>query len=311
MPERNGITRIDGRDIKITRPEKVLFPEDGITKGDLIAYYHRVADRMLPYLRDRALAMQRYPDGITEQSFFQKKVADYYPDWIKTVIVKKEGGTVEHAVCNDAATLVYLANQACITPHIWLSRTDQLHNPDQMILDLDPSGEDFGPVVAAARELKELLDELELPAYLKATGSRGLHVVVPLDRKEEFDSVRAFARELGEILVAKDPEQYTLEQYKNKRRGRVFIDANRNAYAQTAVALYAVRARAGAPVAVPLSWSDLRRKGLRPDGVTLETVFHHFEKITDPWKDFWRHPASLRKSRKKLEELHASSHVTQ
>src|SRR5438067_994273 len=128
-----------------------------------------------------------------------------------------------------------------------------------MILDLDPSGGEFAPVVAAARELKKLLDELDLPAYLKTTGSRGLHVVVPLDRNPDFDSVRAFARSLAELVVAEDPHQYTLEQHNNKRRGRVFIDINRNAYAQTAVAPYAVRARAGAPVAVPIDWGELRR----------------------------------------------------
>jgi bifunctional non-homologous end joining protein LigD len=169
-----------------------------------------------------------------------------------------------------------------------------------MIFDFDPSGEDLAGVISGASALKELLDDLELPAYLKTTGSRGLHVLVPLDRSEDFDSVRAFARQLAEAIVARDPERYTLEQHKAKRRGRVFIDINRDAYAQTAVAPYAVRARRGAPVAVPLVWAELRKKNFRPDSVTITTIFDRLEKIEDPWKDLWRHATSLTKARTKF-----------
>jgi DNA ligase D-like protein (predicted 3'-phosphoesterase) len=181
---------------------------------------------------------------------------------------------------------MYLANQACITPHIWLSRVDQLACPDQMVFDLDPSGDSFGTVQATARSLKALLDRLGLPAYLKTTGSRGLHVAVPLRRSEEFDPVRAFARVLAEIVVSQDPGQRTLEQRKSRRRGRVFVDVNRNAYAQTVAPAYAVRARRGAPVSVPLDWDELGKEGLRPDGATIRTVFDRLQKIGDPWADF-------------------------
>jgi bifunctional non-homologous end joining protein LigD len=170
-----------------------------------------------------------------------------------------------------------------------------------MIFDLDPSTEDFAAVIDAAMLMKGLLDDLELPAYIKATGSRGLHVAVPLNPEREFDAVRAFARRMAEVIVAQDPSRYTMEQYKNKRRGRVFIDINRTAYAQTAVALYAVRARNGAPVSVPLAWSELRKKGLRPDGFTMRNVFERLDRSDDPWKDFWRHAASLDKAGRKLE----------
>jgi bifunctional non-homologous end joining protein LigD len=210
---------------------------------------------------------------------------------------------VKHVVCDDVATLVYLANQACITPHTWLSRAGKPDFPDQVILDLDPSTEDVAAVIEAAHSFKEVLDELELPAYVKATGSRGLHIAVPLDGQQDFDSVRAFARKLAEIVIARDPTRYTLEQYKSKRRGRVFVDVNRNAYAQTAVAVYAVRARRGAPVSVPLEWSELRKKNFRPDGVTMQTVFERQHRIEDAWKDFWRHATSLDKARRKLERL--------
>ena len=177
-----GVLRVGRHEIEIARPEKVLFPEDGITKGDLIEYYARIAPRILPHLRDRPLTLERYPDGIHKQRIFQKEVSSYFPKWIRRVTVKKVGGTVTHLVCNDTATLVYIANQACVTPHIFLSRIDKLDIPDQMVFDLDPQQEDFEPVRSTARAFKKLLDDLELPAYLKTTGSRGLHVVVPLQR---------------------------------------------------------------------------------------------------------------------------------
>jgi bifunctional non-homologous end joining protein LigD len=268
-----AVLRVGGHEVNITRPEKVLFREDGITKSNLIRYYQRISPWMLPYLEGRPLAMQRFPDGIDQPGFFQKAAAPYYPAWIKKATVPKAGGTVRHVICDDQATLVYLANQACITPHVWLSRIENRQYPDQMVFDLDPSREDIGAVIDAAEWLKRVLDDLQLPAFLKATGSRGLHVTVPLRPEQDFDSVRGFARTVAEIVVSHDPGRYTLEQSKNKRHGRVFIDVNRNDYAQTAGAVYAVRARNGAPVAVPLSWNELRKNHFRPDSVTLQTVF--------------------------------------
>ncbi|TMA93279.1 MAG: ATP-dependent DNA ligase [Deltaproteobacteria bacterium] len=306
------LVRIDQRDVKITRPEKILFPEDGITKRDLIDYYRRVVSWILPHLRARPIAMERYPDGINQPGFFHKTAPFYYPGWIKTVTIKKKtGGTVRHVVCDNAATLVYLANQACVTPHIWLSRIDKLDYPDQMVFDLDPSEDNFDPVKATAQSLKELLDQLGLPVYLKTTGSRGLHVAVPLKRTEVFDSVRAFARELAGVVVSREPTQRTLEQRKSMRRGRVFVDTNRNAYAQTVAPAYAVRARRGAPVSVPLDWNELRRRDLRPDGVTIRNVFDRLEKVSDPWIDFWRRGASLTGARQKFKKLNATRRIPQ
>lgn len=294
-----------GHHVKITRPGKILFPEDGITKGDLIRYYQRIGEWMLPYLEGRPLSLQRFPDGIQQPGFFQKAASPYYPSWIKRATVKKVGGTVRHVVCDDVSTLVYLANQACITLHTWLSRVDKPEFPDQMIFDLDPSTDDIQPVIEGAHSLKEVLDDLALPAYLRTTGSRGLHVTVPLGRKQDFDTVREFARKVAEIVVARNPHQYTLEQYKNKRGDRVFVDINRNAYAQTAVAVYSVRARRGAPVSVPLEWEEIRKKGFRADGITIENVFERLSSIPDPWKKFWRNPASLDKAGNILERKHA------
>ncbi len=290
-------------DVKITRPSKILFPKEGITKGELVDYYRRIAPRMIPHLIGRPLAMQRFPDGIDKFGFFQKAAAPYYPDWIRKVTVKKAGGTVQHVICDDPDALVYLANQACIVFHTWLSRADRIHFPDQLIFDLDRSSAPAAAVIDGAHLIKQVLDELELPAFLKATGGSGLHVVVPLDRKHDFEAVRAFARSVAECVIERDPARYTLEVHKAKRGRRVFIDINRNAYAQTAVAPYSVRARDGAPLAIPIAWSDLRKRNFHPDSVTIRDAL---DQARDPWKDIYRHAASIDRARRKLENRHAA-----
>ena len=293
--------RIGRRVLKITHPGKALFPDDGVTKEELVTYYERIASWMLPHVRGRPVAMERYPDGIDKPGFFQKDASPYFPDWIKTATVKKTGGIVRHVICNDAATLMYLASQGCVTPHVWLSRIDKLTYPDQMVFDLDPSGGTFEIVKSTAASLKAVLDNLDLPAFVKTTGSRGLHVVVPLKRTEPFDAVRDFARELAAVVVSQAPRQRTLELVKSRRRGRVFVDTNRIAYAQTMAPAYAVRARRGAPVSLPLDWSELQEAGLRPDGATIRNVFDRLETTGDPWHDFWRHGVSLRGPRARFE----------
>jgi bifunctional non-homologous end joining protein LigD len=298
-----GVVRVDRREIELSRPEKVLFPEDGITKGDLVEYYARIAPRMLPYLRDRPLTLERYPNGIHTKRFFQKEVSSYFPKWIRTVTVEKVGGTVTHVVCNDTATLVYIANQACVTPHIFLSRTDKLDIPDQLVFDLDPQADDFEVVRSTALDFKQLLDELELPAFLKTTGSRGLHVVVPLQRRESYHAVRAFGRELAGIIVSQAPRARTMEQLKANRGKRVFIDTNRNGYAQLVAPAYAVRARKGAPVSIPLAWGELKKKDLRSNRFTIGTIFGRLSRTPDPWADFWQSGVSLVAARQRLGRL--------
>jgi DNA ligase D-like protein (predicted polymerase) len=201
---------------------------------------------MRPHLVERPLVMERLPDGIAGEAFYQKQVGGHFPDWITTLRVRrKRGGSQELVVCDRKATLAYLADQACLTPHLWLSRRDRLDTPDQLVIDLDPPGRDFAPVRRAALYVKELLDELELFALVKTTGSRGLHVHLPLRREQEFSAVRAFARDLAALLVRRHPQQLTTAARKAARHGRVYLDVARNAYAQTAVAPYAVRAREG------------------------------------------------------------------
>jgi bifunctional non-homologous end joining protein LigD len=296
--------------VKITHRGKVLFPDDGITKEELVDYYRRVAAWMLPHVRGRPVAMERYPDGIGKPGFFQKDASPPFPEWIRTATVKKTGGVVRHVICDDAATLVYLASQACVTPHAWLSRVDKLAYPDQMVFDLDPSGDSFDMVKSTAESLKAVLDDIGLPAFVKTTGSRGLHIAVPLKRTEEFDTVRGFARGLAAIVVSQASDQRTLELLKSKRHGRVFVDTNRNAYAQTMAPAFAVRARRGAPVSFPIDWSDLRRLDLRPDGTTIRNVFERLARTGDPWHDFRRHSISLKGPRAKLEAWDAARSVS-
>jgi bifunctional non-homologous end joining protein LigD len=302
--------RIGRREVKITHPGKILFPDDGVTKKELVEYYRRVATWMLPHVRGRPVAMERYPDAIDKPGFFQKDASPYFPDWIMTATVKKAGGVVRHVICDDAPTLVYLASQACVTPHVWLSRVDKLMYPDQMVFDLDPSGPSFDLVKSTAESLKAVLAEVGLPAFVKTTGSRGLHIAVPLRRTEEFDMVRDFARELAAVVVSQAPRQRTLELLKSKRRGRVFMDTNRNAYAQNVAPAFAVRARRGAPVSCPIDWGELRQRDLRPDGTTIRNVFDRLEKTGDPWHDFWRHSVSLKGPRARFEEWDAARSVS-
>ncbi|HEU5001647.1 MAG TPA: non-homologous end-joining DNA ligase [Actinomycetota bacterium] len=262
-----------GRAVPVSRPGKVLFPEDGITKRDLAEYYAAVAELMVPYLTGRPIAMERFPDGLGGQRFYQKKLPSSAPEWVHRAVVSKKGGELTQAIGADAATLVWLADQACITPHIWLSRIDEPMNPDLLIFDLDPPGYDaFGEAQRVALAVRDLLSDLTLSCVAKTTGGKGIHVVVPLDRSADYGAVRAFADTAGQVLAGRDPERLTTEFRKEQRQGRLFMDTTRNAYAQHVVAPYAVRARPGAPVATPLTWEEVEDRRLRPEHFTLRSV---------------------------------------
>lgn len=297
---------VDGQAVKLSSLDKVYYPDEGITKGDVVDYYHRVAPTMLPHLRDRPLSMQRFPDGIAAPGFYQKEVPDYFPDWIRRVpvLVEEEGQEQPQVVCDDAATLVYLANQGCITPHLWLSRAGSLRNPDKLIFDLDPPGGDFQVVREAALALRELLTGLDLPAFLMTTGSKGLHVALPLDGRATFDDTRDLARDIAGLLAAREPKRYTLELRKDAREGRLFLDYLRNAYAATSVAPYALRARPGAPVATPLDWDELDDARLHAGTYTIKNIFRRLEE-RDPWHDFFQEPCALGEARRRLERMQA------
>lgn len=296
---------IDGHTIELSSLDKLMFPDAEVTKEELIDYYQRIADTMLPHLEARPISMQRFPDGIDEGGFYQKEAPDYFPHWIRriSIEVEEEDSTQDQVVCENTATLVYLANQGCITLHAWLSCTGKLDHPDKMIFDLDPPSEDFEPVRSAAGALRNVLEQVGLIPYVMTTGSKGLHVVVPLDRSAEFDTVRTFARDLAEVLASRHPDQLTTEVRKNKREGRLFLDYLRNSYAQHGVAPYTLRAKSGAPVATPLDWSELGDHDLHSQSYTIKNVFRRLGQKEDPWKDMMDNARSLGEARGKLEKL--------
>lgn len=295
--------RYGSRTVKISNPDKVFFPDAGITKGDLIDYYEEIAETMLPHVRERVVAMHRFPNGIRGEAFYQKEVPDYFPDWIERTTVKKEKGSIEQLMINNTETLVYLANQACITPHTWLARVDRLNYPDRMVFDLDPPDGAFQAVREGAKALRELLEEVGLKTFVMTTGSRGLHVVAPLDRKADFDVVHSFARQVAEWLASRHPKRFTIEQRKQKRRKRVFVDYLRNSYGQHGVAPYAVRAKPGAPVATPLDWDELGKRGLHSRKYTLRNVGRRLTDRGDPWEAIKKHAGSVTKAEPKLTAL--------
>jgi bifunctional non-homologous end joining protein LigD len=306
---RAGSVTISGIRVELSNTGKLLFDDPEITKGDLIGYYRDMAGRILPYLRDRPLVMARYPDGIGGQRIFQKNIPGYFPSWVSRVEVEKVGGELCQVICDKPATLVYLANQACIELHVFLSKTGELECPDQLVFDLDPPGEGrFGDAALLALRLRELLeDDLKLTAYVKTTGGKGLHVHVPLRASDDFDAVRRFARQASEVLAARNPDLVTTQQRRAGRGDRVYADVMRNAYAQTVVAPYSVRARPGAPVATPLQWEELDDRGLAPQRFTLRSVGDRLKRLgtSDPWAGLARHRYALDRAARRLEDVAA------
>lgn len=287
--------------VKFSHLDKVLFPEDAITKGELIDYYRSVAERILPHLRDRPLALARYPNGIDKPSFFQQAAPTHLPSWIEQVSVPKEDGEISHVLCQDEQTLAFLANQAAITLHTWLSRADRIDRPDQLLFDLDPP-KDFEQARHAALALRNLLTELGLPCVVKTTGGRGLHVSVPLERRQDADELREFARDVAAILESREPDRYTSEVRKAQRNGRLFLDVSRNAYAQLVVAPYTVRATPHARLAMPLEWDELEDDALDPDRFTLRTIGDRLAEA-DPWQVLPEPVTSLGAARTRVDSL--------
>ena len=277
--------------VKLSNPDKVLFPDDGITKADLAAYYEAAAPAMVRHTRDRPMNLWRWNNGIDKDVVVQQAIPKGAPDWVSTVEVpRRRGGNVVHAMANDADTLRWIAQLNCITPHVWTSRADRLDRPDRMIFDLDPpdEGADFEHIREGALAMGELLRELGREPYAMTSGSRGIHVVAPLRRTQVHDVVREHTREIAEELASRHPDRLTTEWRKNKREGRILIDTARNTYAQTTVAPYAVRAKPGAPVAAPLRWEELEDPGLRANSHTVASIPARLEQSGDPWEGLGR-----------------------
>jgi bifunctional non-homologous end joining protein LigD len=288
----------------ITHPEKVLFPDDGITKGELAGYYESIAPIMLPYVRARPVTMERYPAGIGKKGFWQKDVSKGFPKWLKRVEVPKKDGTVHYPLITDKRTLLWVANQNTITPHVWVSRVPKLHYPDLCVFDLDPPDEDDPDMLrTAALALRDLLNELGLPSWVKTSGSKGFHIVVALDGKSRTGFVVRFAHAVGTLLVRRDPRHLTQEFSKANRNGRILVDTGRNGYSATFAAAYAVRARPGAPVSAPCTWEEIESGTVGPRTFTLPTMADRVAKVGDLWLDMRRHGKALRAATEKLRRI--------
>lgn len=284
--------------VAISRPDKIMYPDPGVTKAAVAEYYQDISEVMLPHLSGRPINMQRWPNGIDGQSFFEKKVPEHFPEWVATARVQTAEGSQRQVLVQDARTLVFLADQACLTPHVWLSKIDDLDRPDELIIDLDPTSEDLAAVREATTIVGDAIDDLGLVPFLKTTGSRGYHVQIPIRPELGFDAVREFARSLADALAGRHPDLLTTEQRKNRRGDRVFVDVLRNGYGQTAVPPYALRGRPGAPVATPLDWDELARTA--PDRFDISSVRRRLKQRDCPWRDIRRHARSLQRVRDKL-----------
>jgi bifunctional non-homologous end joining protein LigD len=267
-----SMARTDTTSTAITHPDKLLFPDDGITKGDVAAYYEAMAPVILPHIRGRPVTMERYPAGIGEQGFWQKDVSKGFPPWLQRVDVPKKDGVVHHVVITDTRSLLWVTNQNTITQHVWASRVPRLEYPDLCVFDLDPSSDDPAAVRAAALELRDLLAELGLPSWIKTTGSKGFHIVVPLDGKTPIDAVARFAHGVGALFVSRAPDRLTQEFSKADRNGRIYVDTGRNGYSATFAAAYTLRARRGAPVSAPCTWKEVESGEVSPGTFTLRDM---------------------------------------
>ncbi len=275
---------VDGRRFELTHSDKVLYPAEGYSKRDVADYLSSVAPAMVPHMCGKPLTLRRFPDGVQAGGFFQKEASGHFPDWVRVASVPQRGesGSVHHVVCDDAATLVYLATQATLEFHIRLSKVDDLDKPVLVVLDLDPPPDrELGELRKAVREIRRRFDATGLSPHVQATGGKGFHVVAPLTGEQGFDEVRAATRELADNVVRDDPDHFTTEQRKDRRGDRIFLDTNRNAYGQTMICPYSPRARDGAPCATPLDSGELPK--VTPQGHGLANMARRLARKTDPW----------------------------
>lgn len=281
--------------ITITHPDKMLFPKDDITKIEVADYYRRIADYMLPWIKNRPLTLKRYPEGIQESGFFNKHAPDYFPDFIErfTVPMEQNQSEMQMVGAENASDLIYLAGQNTIEFHMALSKMENIKKPDQIIFDFDPSDDDFEKVRTAALQLKQILDQKDIPSFVKTSGSRGVHVHIPIRVDKEFTAVKEKAKKIAEVLHHACPGLTTLEQRKEKRGNKVFIDYLRNEYAMTAIAPYSLRARNGAPLATPIEWDELKDTSLMPHTYHLKNIFRRLGQKENPWSQFVRKSIAL------------------
>jgi bifunctional non-homologous end joining protein LigD len=287
----------------ITHPDKLLFPADGISKGELAAYYMSLAEVVLPHLGGRPVTLERFPAGIEKKGFLQKDVVKGFPEWLERVEVPKKGGTTHYALINDNRALEWLINQNCITPHVWTSRVPTLDAPDLCVFDLDPMRDDRDELRAAALAVRDLLAELGLDSWLKASGSKGFHIVVPLDGQAGYERVWRFAHGAGALLCKRHPARFTQEFLKTERAGRILVDTGRNGHGATIAAAYAVRARPGAPVSAPCTWQELEAGRAEPQSFGLKMMRGRIDSVGDLWATLHARPQPLGDAIPRLEAM--------
>lgn len=273
--------------VRITSPDRVLYEGQGITKRALAEYWVAVKDRALPQVKGRPLTMVRCPEGPGGECFYQRRESRGFPDALRRVKVEVDGEPASYLAVESVAGLVGLVQMGVLEVHTWSARRDRLDRPDRMVFDLDPDeGLPWSAVVDAARELRELLEGLGLRTFVKTTGGKGLHVVVPLSRGATWEQVHAAARDVAEAMVRRAPDRYLAHASRQAREGRIFIDWLRNAWSASAVAAYSPRARPGAPVSTPLTWDELAG-GVDPGELTVATVPARLAAgRPDPWAEY-------------------------
>jgi len=300
MKEKNY--KFNNRKLTLSNLGKIFFPVPNYSKQKVLDYYRNISPVMLPHLAHRPLNMQRAPDGLDGDIFYQQAAPDYFPDWIDTITLSRaDGSPIRHALCNSSAALLYLANQAVLSFHTWLSKTPDLGYPDKLIFDLDPPpGHNFDLVVQAAVNIKNFLDRISVRCGVMTTGSSGLHLVIPLLPRFSFDQVRDTARKIASCFARKSPLQYTLETLKEKRKGRLYLDYTRNAYGQTTICPYSIRTLPRAPIAVPLDWHELHKPGMDSQKYNLSNISRRLGQKEDPWKHFYKPGEDLMEINKKI-----------
>ncbi|MFW6066818.1 MAG: non-homologous end-joining DNA ligase [Myxococcota bacterium] len=281
----DGVERIAG--VRLTSPDKVLFPEQGLTKRDLVEHYRTVEGWILPHVAHRPLTVVRCPEGHDEHCFYQKHATSSVPSAVGRVRIQEKRKKATYMHVSTFAGLVGLVQMGVLEIHVWGSRRDRVERPDRMVFDLDPGeGTEIPALVEAARVLRGRLEDLGLTSFVMATGGKGLHVVLPVTRRHDFQEVKEFTKTVAKSVEEEDPDRYVAEASKHKRRGRVFIDYLRNTRGATAVCPYSTRARPGAPVAVPLRWDELT-DDLDPAGHTVERLHRRLARMrTDPWQGY-------------------------
>ncbi|MCX5742313.1 MAG: non-homologous end-joining DNA ligase [Proteobacteria bacterium] len=298
----------DGQRLACTNVDRVVFPpedddaDDGITKGEVIDYHIDFAAYLLPEIGERPLSIERYTKGLAGGGFFQKHIQKHYPDWIERAELGIKTRVV-YPIINTAAGLAYMANQGALAMHIWTSRRGAPDHPDLLVFDLDPPDGRFDLVRQTALLIHELFDELDLPAFVKTSGSKGLHVCAPTDGEASYAETIALCTRIAKLLCARHPDVMTLEFYKKDRKGRLFLDLLRNAHGATFIAPYSLRGRKGAPISAPIEWEEVEDPALAPDGIRLRDLRARLDRLGDPWSGFRRTLASVEAAGKRLAKL--------